>query len=381
MMIEHPATVQHISRNWLSAVLRDRGFLGAERILGFTNEPFDPAAGQLSAITRVHLEYDRPTRLPPSLVLKFHAPTEAAHQLGIRLRAYEREHLFFSEIAASAPLPVPACHASVVDEEKQRFILLLEDLGGMHFADQIEGATYDQAARVVSALARLHAATWGGTDVARLEWMPPINGEVNQSLSAGFRDCWPGFWQRYGASLPAAARQIGEQSCRRFPELLDRQAEIADDLGKMCVCHGDCRLDNMAFDTDGQRVYLFDWQLPFKNLGPIDVSYFLGGSLPVEVRRSRERELVRLYHHELHALGVDDLSFAACWDLYRLGHLYYLAYIVIGGVQTEVENEKSFRLFQVAGRRHFTSCLDHGSLGLVERSYLIGGRASATPSS
>ena len=152
---------------------------------------------------------------------------------------------------------------------------------------------------------------------------------------------------------------------------LAQQAEIANEFGIVCMCHGDSRLDNVAFDPSGDGVYRFDWQLSFKNIGPTDISYFLGGSLPVDLRREKEAELVRIYHDALCARGVTNLSFATCWDLYRLGHLYYLCYMTTGGTETDVENERSFELFQIASHRKFTAALDHNSVEIIDPSYAI----------
>jgi len=371
MAMEHPGQVEDITHEWLAHSLEGCGFLGDEKIISFANEPFDPGAGQLSAITRVRLDYDRPSDLPRSLVLKFHAPTDAAHQVSMRFRAYEREHRFFADVASSAPVPAPICHASFVDEGRERYILVLEDLAEKQFVDQLDGASYDQATRIVKALAKLHASTWGPDKLAKLDWLPFINGDVNASMQSDIERNWPAYLAKYGPILPDGAEQIGLTLAKRTNDLLNGQADLAKALGNMCVCHGDSRLDNLALGS-GDEVYLFDWQLTFKNLGPVDVSYFLGGSVPTELRREKERELVEVYYDELCRGGVDDLSIETCWDIYRLGHLYFLSYMVIGGTETDVSNERSFKIFQTASERQFTSALDHDSLGLLDSMHSIG---------
>jgi hypothetical protein len=362
-MIEHPASIQEISHEWLAQSLSHSGFMGDAELRSFESEPFDPGAGQLSAITRIRLEYDRPTQLPNSLILKFHAPTKAAHEVSMRYRAYEREHRFFSEVAVDSDLPVPKCYGSLVDAERERYILVLEDMGSMEFVDQIEGASVEHAARVIKGLARLHASTWNRDAIARMAWMQGVDGEVNRTIiPADFERNWPRYWEKYGPTNPEGSFEIGETLSRSFDQLLTRQAELSSQLGILSICHGDSRLDNLAFDRDGDGVYLFDWQLSFKNLGPTDVSYFLGGSLDVELRRKHEEELLRLYFDELRAHGVEGLSFERLWDIYRLGHLYYLCYMVTGGTETDVSNARSFKLFQTASHRQFSAALDHASL-------------------
>ena len=61
--------------------------------------------------------------------MKLPALDEAAVFTSTILRMYTREAGFFAELAADAPLRVPACHHHAVDHETSEFVLVMEDLG------------------------------------------------------------------------------------------------------------------------------------------------------------------------------------------------------------------------------------------------------------
>ena len=77
------------------------------------------------------------------------------------LRMYLREAAFFDELAASAPVRVPACHHSTIDPETSEFVLVMEDLGALRVVDQVKGMEIADAERAVDGLAAWHATWWG----------------------------------------------------------------------------------------------------------------------------------------------------------------------------------------------------------------------------
>jgi len=67
---------------------------------------------------------------------------------------------------------------------------------------------------------------------------------------------------------------------------------------------------------DGVPV-LLDWAMVSCAPGIRDVAYFIGNSIPPEVRREHEEALVRRYLAGLAELGIE-VSFTEAWDGYRL---------------------------------------------------------------
>ena len=56
----------------------------------------------------------------------------------------------------------------------------------------------------------------------------------------------------------------------------------------------------------------------------LDVAYFLAGNLDAKVARAIESDLVRAYHDQLLARGVNDYPFAECWRDHQLSKLFLL---------------------------------------------------------
>ena len=86
------------------------------------------------------------------------------------------------------------------------------------------------------------------------------------------------------------------------------------DSGFPTLVHSDYRIDNMLFsEQDGNPIlWVIDWEDVFFGSGLIDVSWFLGGCLPIEDIH-REKELLRLYHQELLSNGVKDYTWEQCY--------------------------------------------------------------------
>jgi hypothetical protein len=87
-----------------------------------------------------------------------------------------------------------------------------------------------------------------------------------------------------------------------------------------------------------------------------DVSYFLGGSLKPEVRRAAEDALVREYHRQLVAAGVDQ-SWDDCWAGYRRYALGGLMMAILAS-QVVVRTERGDAMFTVMAEHAGQHALD-----------------------
>jgi hypothetical protein len=123
----------------------------------------------------------------------------------------------------------------------------------------------------------------------------------------------------------------------------------------------------MLFGAAGgsRDVVVIDWQTIGRAPGAYDLSYLLGGSLPIEDRRAHERALVAAYHERLSAGGVDYPA-AQVWDDYRDAMvLGGLATTLFAGGTLDMGNERGKALVASMAERHFTAALDHGGLALI----------------
>jgi aminoglycoside phosphotransferase (APT) family kinase protein len=87
------------------------------------------------------------------------------------------------------------------------------------------------------------------------------------------------------------------------------------DRGSHTLIHGDCHLGNLF--RDGLRPGFLDWACVAHAPGLRDVAYFLCNSLPTELRRKEERDLLQRYRTGLAASGVSLPPFDETWRDYR----------------------------------------------------------------
>src|SRR4051812_25687309 len=96
--------------NSLSALSPDflAGILGAD-VTAIAIEAIGQDAGILGALARVHLTYGPGSAGPASVVVKMPSESEENREVGMAFRFYEREGLFYSDLADACGMAVPHC--------------------------------------------------------------------------------------------------------------------------------------------------------------------------------------------------------------------------------------------------------------------------------
>jgi hypothetical protein len=270
---------------------------------------------------------------------------------------YEREVRFYQELAHRVPLRTPHAYFADMAAASGRYVLILEDLAPGRCGDQIASCTIDEAQMVLTQLAGLHATWWNQSGAQEVSWLPAISDQIIiQVLQALFQQSWPSFAETFGGRLPRELLDVGERFGANFSHL----AEVA--AGRpLTVVHTDFRLDNMFFDlADGSPLAVVDWQLLQRGPGLIDVTYFLAGNFPPEVRRTHERRLLAAYHDELVRRGVRDYSFDDALEDYRRASLFLLVFIVTNRENVDIASygERAQALFDTILDRYTTAILD-----------------------
>jgi hypothetical protein len=207
---------------------------------------------------------------------------------------------------------VYACHAG----HGARYLLLLEDLvgAGATFLESPAALDLPYAEGIVRALGHLHAAFWDS---------PRLDNDLGWIASERQR---PGFgvmlWQfrRMRKKLLASAEYELPPSVRRMAEFVNRNDHALHakwKIGPQTVLHGDGHAGNTYGLPDG-RSGLLDWQLIQRGPGIREISYFFTHSLPTELRRQHQEDLIRLYLSTLQEYGVTDPpTFDEAWKAYR----------------------------------------------------------------
>jgi hypothetical protein len=297
-----PFSIEEVTPEWLTAVLRADGALAAEgTVTGVATEQIAVGTGFLSDLFRLRLQGDG----PESLILKIPATSALYRTTAQHANVYQREVVFYQDLAGSCPLRTP--RAYYAEFESGAMVLLLEDLGLLEAPDHLEGLQLGRAGLVIDRLAEFHA--WGASanhptlDPAIFPAVVDQVGQLGAVIPLG--------WEIYLANRRHDHPPAVDRLIERLPSLT---LELAESLaGPACLAHGDLRVDNLFFACND--VAVVDFQFCTRASGIYDVAYLLSQGLDTTVRRGHDRELVGRYAGALRCAGLfinDDTA----WDQY-----------------------------------------------------------------
>jgi hypothetical protein len=343
---EIPQSFAALTPEWLSAALGERWLHGA-RVERVACEPLGEGEGFVGQIGRLHLALDRDApRAPRSLIAKLPTEVRENRALGELLGAYEREILFYRELAPQVGYRTARLYYADMDENpgsrfgpaivrfvdrlpllcirwlmaffawaagrsRRRYLLLLEDLAPAQLGDQVAGRTAAQCRPTVESMARCQAALWEDPRLDAHYWVTRPDDGLRIAHQS-FRDSREAFERRFAARLGAADRASLDWLDAHAVEL----ARALHEQAPATLMHGDFRLDNLLFDGRPDPLVV-DWQGVGRAPGVHDLAYFLAGTLPEHTTPEQEIALVRAYHAALVGSGVDDYGFEACLRDYR----------------------------------------------------------------
>lgn len=323
-----PALSAHsLSPAWVRSVLAAAGVHDADCLASVTALPLGREAGAFGDVIRLQLTYSSSSATAPrSLIVKLpsHLPLNRAQARSFDM--YAREAHFYRDIAPALTLRVPACIWSTSDEQSGDAVLVLEDLGSLARAEQLEGVDPDRADLAVQRLAAVHAQWWDSDRLGELGWLQPLGRWSGDRLVDTCRDRWGAFAHMYQDCVPAPTAELG----KLLDDLDDALTTLAS--APTTLLHGDFRADNIFFDgSSGEpAVAVIDWQLCCRGRGASDVAYLLCQSVRVEDRRHHEMSILRSWHRALLRAGVSGYSFDDAGADYRRGAHLCLAYAVLG---------------------------------------------------
>lgn len=316
--------------------------------------------GFLGQLARVSLTYGdgRPPAAPASVIVKLPTQDPGGRAIGMMMGVWEREARFYEAMASQLGVRVPKVYVNLADGASGEFALVMEDLAPMHAADQVAGASPEQARRVIDELAALHGAWWNHPLLPTLEWMPGLDSPMTGAIKPMFDMAWPQFLERYQGRVADRTLRWAEAFADQIPALLARYLSEP-----VTLVHGDFRLDNMFFDADGRadgEFALVDWQMSMRAPGGSDLVYFIVTNLTPPVRRQMERELVERYQAGLMRAGVtgEYATVERLWQGYLEGVLFYTVTFGGGLLGIDPANERGVKLFDELVMRTFTAADD-----------------------
>lgn len=352
-----PCSISAITPEWLTDVLQAH----AKGVQVKTVERLGEVSGTTTH-ARIALTYNEigtKAGFPSSMFLKL-PPREFATKVFVSLFDLARnETRFYNEISPEIQSLVPKAYYSKSKDRGPGFILLFEDLdaGGYHFKDVTSRCTPDDAEMVIRTLGKIHGKYWESPRLkGDLAWLPTYWKDKNVRLNRLMRK-----WAlkrtiaKFGDIIPDSVKESGNYINERYDDLENYWAQPPQTF-----IHGDSHVGNMYFSDQGMG--FLDWQVVRQGQGMRDVSYFLVASLPTEVRRAHERDLIRLYLDCLAGMGISDLDFEKAWEQHRLHAFYtWIAQIVTAAAGT-LQLEPIVR----AGlKRTGTAIVDLDSLGTL----------------
>jgi Phosphotransferase enzyme family/SnoaL-like domain len=343
-MLRIPTSITDIDAAWLSQAL-------ATPVTSYATEQIGEGVGIMGQLWKVTPTYDAGNATgPTSVIVKLPSPFEENRAQGVALGMYEAEVRFYNELASETSTTTPRSYGGSIVPGTADFVLLLEDLSSMTMADEVAGMSLAQADAAVGALAALHRSWWGRTGAEDYAWLPTLDHPRIAAVSAVYPMLWEGFCAKFGDLLSAEARVHGDRIAASWGDLMAQLAKRPNTL-----LHMDFRCENMFFGT-GSDVTVFDWQAIGRGPGVYDLAYLLGGSLPTEVRRAHESELLHAYHD---ALGVESYSYDEMYKDFCFATQVVTATPVFTGATLDLANARGKALIGGMGARLFASVVDH----------------------
>jgi hypothetical protein len=364
-----PRTADDIDAPWLESVFGDAGVGGWLDDIAVA--PIATGVGLLGAAVRVSLRWaaPAPAGAPASVVVKLPSADARTRAIAEQFGYYRREAGVYRDLLPREGIRTP--RALAVLDGPIGPVLVLEDLADARAADQVEGATREQALTAAELLAGIHATFWDDATLHDHPWLPFPTDEVVAGYGRLFELTWPVFVNTMGARVPADHLSAAERAITRFDEVVATFAQ-----GPHTLVHGDFRLDNLLFappdpemaalGADEPVPWVLDWQLAAGGRGPYDLAFFLAGSMTPNQRRLHERAIVERYHGYLQLGGVGDYSLDDCWRDYRLGHVLNLPNPITALVAVPPGNERGAELLARNAERALAALADldrRGHLG------------------
>jgi hypothetical protein len=360
-MVAVPTSPDHITAGWLRSAATE-----LSAVTSVTAERLGEGVGMTTEIYRLTLGYGEGAKAGPrTLVAKIQASIPAMRDLANAYGLYEREVLFYREIAKTISMCSPRCYVAAVEPDTHAFVLVMEDLDKTLPGDQVAGLTPAQLKVAIDQVGALHQRWWDRRELKALEPMvQPFGTPPYCDFSARHAAGWETFDAWLEGRVSPELRRVGARMCTE----LDR---IAEDMARepRTICHGDFRADNLMF-TGGDGVEpgltCVDWQIAMQARGPFDIGYMMSGSVNTDVRREHEATLLKGYHDKLVASGVTNYGFDECLYDYRRALLIGMTYLSQSGAVADLAHPRTEALYEAGMRRIDDAIQDHGLAEFVD---------------
>jgi len=348
-MANNPLHPDQVTAEWINSALNEGGFIKNSSVIDIKTEILGDSKGFLSSIVKVIIIYDKKeVSAPDSLVVKIEPESGPFREYGNELHAFQREILFYKEVAGNVPIRLPVIYFTV--DEPPAFSIVMEDLSHYEPGDQVVGMNLNQIRTTVENVGKLQAEYWNNGALGKLNWMPSTN-----NIAFDYAIKWDSFVKHFGQFTDQKGLKVGEK-------LKNSVKWLENEVSKRpkTIVHSDLREDNLLFGSGGadEEVLILDWQLAIRSMGAFDVARLIGGSeLPSE-RKGHQFEVLRCWYDTLIDCGVEAYSWEEAQYDFRLGALYCLCYPVHFHDGVIDAKGRKMELVEVLINRQFASAVE-----------------------
>jgi len=329
-------------------VLRESGAIREASVESF--EVSSLKGGMAGEVIRVTLAYNRQEHNSPgSVVAKFSLSDELQRKYIDGQGSYETEVRAYQLLAQLGDMRLPIMHFADYDSDSGHCCLLIEDLAHLRAISQWDGQGFEDAKSSVQYLAALHSKWWNKSELLEFDWLR------NTADSSTFKDFFNTYNDNVGALLEVLSGKISTELTSVIHKFAPKVIDVCKKLAQepMTLNHGDFRLANLFFDDSKQNasvVVPVDWQRVKRARAGTDLGIFLITNLNLADRRNFETQLLTIYHEELVAGGVSDLSYDELMTDIKLGMLMRLVTIAGAMGQLNIDNANE-TVFKKLGER------------------------------
>jgi hypothetical protein len=318
-MVEPVTNEEEITPDWLTARLRENGYLLQGEVSKLSLKNFKTF---FSNIYRLEVVYstDSTGTLPSKLLLKIPFPENlAALNMG-----RDEVAVYRALTKAMSDPPVARCFDSAYSTNSHRSHLLIEDLSDSHYQPEIPVPPSRRHCELcVETLSQFHAFWWKhpdlGTKLGQLFDEASLL-ELDGLLSAALSD----FIEFMGDRLSLSRRKAYEHAITILPVFWERRLMSVE--GNTLI-HGDAHLWNFLHpkDVERGRAFLIDLATSNRIRPPTnDLAYMMALQWFPERRALMEETLLKHYHEALTSHGVEDYSWEDCQLDYRYSVVTHL---------------------------------------------------------
>lgn len=303
--------------------------------------------------------------LPETVFVKLQPFSQDQRELIRQVGLGVAEARVYANIGSELPVRVPRVWHSAYEPANGAFVMVLEDLtaSGCRFPATGDPDVLQVAHSTVAELSKLHAAYQGRT----LPWLRTAEGmraKPEDPKVAARRSMFIKLaLDKFGAEMPPVFRRLAELYIEHNVDVVMLFAE-----GEHTLIHGDSHIGNLFVD-DG-RTGFYDWAVASRGPGMRDVAYFMSNSVPTELRRAHEDELLGLYQRSFESQGPT-LDEATASEQYRLFSVY--AWIAAASTAAMGSKWQPIEIARPAMVRATEAVEDLDAVGLLEKRLGIRG--------